>query len=84
MPDGLRQPPAGARCGQLATTRRRGLIAMHVFNTIRPRDVRGEGRSFFIQDEWRPASIAIARIGARYDNVGYFSDDGTKAKALTR
>ena len=77
------QPP-GARCGALATTQSGAPYRFDVFTVLPAAVFRGRGRSFFLQDEWRPLSSLTLRVGARYDNVGYFLDDGSKAKALTR
>jgi hypothetical protein len=76
--------PAGARCGALATTQDGAPYRFDVYTILPDATFHGQARSFFLQDEWRPLSSLTIRIGARYDNVGYFLDDGTKAKALTR
>ncbi len=77
------QPP-GARCGALATTQSGAPYRFDVFTILPDATFHGRGRSFFLQDEWRPLSSLTIRIGARYDNVSYFLDDGSKAKTLTR
>ena len=77
------QPP-GARCGALATTQSGAPYRFDVFTILPDATFHGRARSFFLQDEWRPFASLTIRIGARYDNVGYFLDDGSKAKSLTR
>ncbi len=77
------QPP-GARCGALVTTQSGAPYRFDVFTILPDATFHGRGTSFFLQDEWRPLSSLTIRIGARYDNVSYFLDDGTKAKTLTR
>lgn len=77
------QPP-GTRCGALATTQNGAPFRFDVYTILPDATFHGRGTSFFLQDEWRPLSSLTIRIGARYDNVSYFLDDGTKAKTVTR
>jgi len=77
------QPP-GARCGARATTQNGAPFRLDIVTILPDATFHGRGQSFFLQDEWRPFSSLTIRIGARYDNISYFLDDGTRAKTLTR